>query len=265
MRAAGWLCLLGLACGGCGRLAAQRPTLPAQYLVHSGQLVVHSDAELPPDHRLLHELVVLRNDLLTALQLPESQERVHVYLFDSAERFRTFMRLHYPYFPERRAFFVEGDTTLAVYAFWGDRVAEDLRHEVTHGYLHAVVPNIPLWLDEGLAEYYEVPRSAGGLHWPHVEELMRSLHAGWRPHLARLEQLTSAADMQQLDYAESWAWVHFLLHSTPQRRQLLHETLRDLHEHRTARLLSRALRERAPEPERALVEHVRRLAFPEGS
>ena len=53
----------------------------------------------------------------------------------------------------RRAFFVETDTQLSVYAQWGDRVAEDLRHEVTHGYLHAVVPNVPLWIDEGLAEF----------------------------------------------------------------------------------------------------------------
>ena len=43
-----------------------------------------------------------------------------------------------------RAFFVESDTRLNIYAYWGDRVAEDLRHEVTHGYLHAMVPHSAL-------------------------------------------------------------------------------------------------------------------------
>ena len=77
---------------------------------------------------------------------------------------RSFFRDRYPDFPKRRAFFVETDTQLAVYAQWGDRVAEDLRHEVAHGYLHAIVPSIPLWLDEGLAEYFEVPRGQNGLN-----------------------------------------------------------------------------------------------------
>ncbi len=49
-------------------------------------------------------------------------------------------RANIPSFPARRAFFVETDTRLAVYAYWGDRIAEDLRHEVAHGYLHACVP-----------------------------------------------------------------------------------------------------------------------------
>ena len=69
-------------------------------------------------------------------------------------------------------------------------MAEDLRHEVAHGYLHAVVPNLPLWLDEGLAEYFEVPRGLDGVNRPHVD---RACRRAWPttggPNLARLEQL----------------------------------------------------------------------------
>ena len=68
------------------------------------------------------------------------------------------MTRHFPGTPSRRAFFVESPTHLSVYAQWGDRVQEDLRHEVVHGYLHAVLRDIPLCLDEGIAEYFEVPR-----------------------------------------------------------------------------------------------------------
>ena len=74
------------------------------------------------------------------MALPRSDEPIHVYLFENPERFQGFMRLHYPKFPDRRAFFVKTDTQLTVYAQWGDRMAEDLRHEVTHAYVHAAAP-----------------------------------------------------------------------------------------------------------------------------
>ena len=45
--------------------------------------------------------------------------------------------------------FVKRDGRLMVYTMWSPRVGEDLRHEVTHGYLHSVVRGLPLWLDEG--------------------------------------------------------------------------------------------------------------------
>ena len=137
-------------------------TLPADDALVRDQLVIHSDFALPRHHRLVEDLVARRGDVVEQLRLPASDEPIHVYLFDSSERFRRFMTRHHPEFPDRRAFFVEGDTELNIYAYWGDRVAEDLRHEVTHGYLHTMVPHLPLWLDEGLAEYFEVPRGRAG-------------------------------------------------------------------------------------------------------
>ena len=92
---------------------------------------------------------------------------------------------------------------------------------MSHGYLHSVVPSIPLWLDEGLAECSEVPRARNGMNTSHYALLTKKLREGWRPDLARLESLSSAAEMTQLEYAESWAWAHFLLKTTPQRRWLL--------------------------------------------
>ena len=109
------------------------------------QLVVFSDSSLPQRHRLLEELNGQRGLLRSKLNLASSDERIYVYLFGSADELKTFLRAKYPAFPDRRAFFVETDTRLEVYAYWGDRVAEDLRHEVAHGYLHSMVPHLPLW------------------------------------------------------------------------------------------------------------------------
>lgn len=204
-------------------------TLPGENSLVIEQLVIYTDFRLPKHHRLLAELTALRADLSTKLALPVSDEPIHVYLFETGDEFRRFMNRNYPTFPSRRAFFIETDTRLSVYAYWGDRIAEDLRHEVAHGYLHAVVPNLPLWLDEGLAEYFEVSRGNHGLNRPHLQELLYQYEQQtWSPELARLEKLKSVADMQQVDYAEAWAWVHFMLHSTPRRRELLLDTLQAL-------------------------------------
>lgn len=231
--------------------------VPAANSLVLEQLIVHTDFQLPKQHRLLAELTALRGELSTRLALPVSDEPIHVFLFETPEQFRRFIDRNYPEFPTRRAFFVETDTRLAVYAFWGDRIAEDLRHETAHGYLHALVPNLPLWLDEGLAEYFEVSRGSHGVNQPHVEELLvRFKQGAWRPDLARLERLKSVADMTQLDYAESWAWVHLMLHGTPQTRDVLFTQIKQLRDGTPATPVSVTIRETGPRPHEHLIEHV---------
>jgi hypothetical protein len=232
------------------------PALPVRNSMVLDQLVVFSDAPLPRNHRLLEELRSLRTVVSTKLALPISDEPIHVYLFPKADKFEAFMREHHPGLPRRRAFFVESDTRLSVYAYWGDRVAEDLRHEVVHGYLHAVVPHLPLWLDEGLAEYFEVPRGLAGANRPHLDQLAGATSADWHPDLVKLEQLRSMSEMTQAEYAESWAWVHYLLESTPANRQLLRGHLQSLTTSAPRAPLSDELRRIDPRCEQRLLEHL---------
>jgi hypothetical protein len=247
---------LALALAGC-HLLSPAASLPARNTLMLGQLVVYTDFELPKQHRLLAELTALRADLSAKLELPLSDEPIHVYLFETQEQFRKFMQRHYPDFPSRRAFFVETDTQLAVYAYWGDRVAEDLRHETAHGYLHSIVPDLPLWLDEGLAEYFEVSRGHQGVNRPHVEDLaVRFKQGGFRPDLARLERIQSIGDMTHEDYAECWAWVHLMLHSTKERRDVLIKYLAQLRQRVPPTPISVTIRETGPRVHEALVQHV---------
>lgn len=252
--------VMQLAALGCVQRLNTRLTLPSVHRLVRDQLIVYSDFPLPSRHRLLEELTALRVDLAELLWLPVSNEPIHVYVFQTAQQFETAMHLRHPSFPQRRAFFVETDTRLEVYAQWGDRVGEDLRHEVTHGYLHSVVPSIPLWLDEGLAEYCEVPRSLQGLNQEHVETLVKQIEAGpWRPNLERLEALRPETDMTQLDYAEAWAWVHYLVARHPSGRDLLAGHVGDLRRHGRARPLSSTLRHSGGQIEDQLVAHVQEL------
>jgi hypothetical protein len=246
---------------GCAVLSAGPPSLPGRYTSVREQLVIHSDFPLPAEHRLLEDLTARRADLGRELALPLSDEPIQVYLFENPERFNRFMRLYHPEFPERRAFFVETDTRLIVYALWADRVAEDLRHEATHAHLHSVVPQLPLWLDEGLAESFEVPRGHADINRVHLEYLAARLErGGWQPDLARLERFQSSFDMGQDEYAESWAWVHFLLHSRPEYRDLLQAYLGQLRRDGSAEPLRPRLARMLDRPEAALVDHVGQLA-----
>ncbi len=256
------LCVTVLAAGlGCSALPTRSLSLPNRHTLVREPLIVYSDFPIESHHRLLDELVARRSDVNRVLGLPYSDERVHVYLFESSDRFRRFMRLYHPEMPDRRAFFLETDTRLLVYAQWGDRVAEDLRHEVTHAYLHAVVPTIPLWLDEGLAEYFEVPRGYGGLNRENLAAVLAQMDKGtWKPDLRQLERIGPTEDMTHGQYAESWAWVHFLLHGDAGGDALLRDYLADLRNGHSAEPLSTRLAAAAPSPEAALDRHVRQLA-----
>ncbi len=253
-------CILSTPLVGCRSVMRTAGPLPVKHEMERDQLVVHSDFLLPERHRLFDQLSAQRHTMGQKLGLTPTDEPIHVFLFDQDKAYYDFLAGQFPDFPARRALFVETDTQLAVYAHWGDHVAEDLRHEVAHGYLHATVPNLPLWLDEGLAEYFEVQRGQQGRNGPHVELLNRLLQSSsWQPDLARLEGLQSASAMTQQDYAESWAWVHFLLETSDERREMLSQYLADLRENGSAETLSIRLAKRLTRAELTWVEHVEGL------
>jgi hypothetical protein len=250
-----------MAAEGCTTPPVTPQALPEQYELTREQLQIHADFPLASQHRLLEDLTARRFDVGRELGLPLSDEPIHIYLFENGQRMAQFVQSYHPDFPARRAFFVETDTRLIVYAHWGDRVGEDLRHEVTHGYLHSMIPHLPLWLDEGLAEYFEVPRGQGGMNRTHLDLLMPRLRKGlWRPDLRRLERLDSAFGMTDEDYAEAWAWVHCLLQGGQPQGDLFRAYLADLRRDGTAEPLSQRLVQALGRPEETLALHIRNCA-----
>jgi hypothetical protein len=203
--------------------------------------------------------------MVRQLGLSGLNETIDVYLFESQERFEGFVRLHHPEFPNRRAFFLETDSRLVVYAQWSDRVGADLRHEVAHGYLHSAISNIPLWLDEGLAKYYEVPREQRGVNQQLLDRLLVKIkQEQWQPDLRRLENFSPSKDMTLDDYAEAWAWVHFLLESRPASADLLREYLADLRHDGPKHPIAARLTMLSGQAEADLLDHIRELASHNG-
>jgi hypothetical protein len=270
MRAAVFsLCLLAPAVVGClsspwapPRAATVNPEADVEFHapIAAGQLEIHADFVLPPGHRMVSELTSERQLVADALGVAPGQEPIHVFLFAEEAAYRAHVARKYPDFPERRAIFVETDVQLSVFAHWSDHVADDLRHEVAHGYMHSSIPNLPLWLDEGLAEYFEVGRGWHGVNHTHVKYLRQQLAAGaWKPDLARLEQLAAAESMTQLDYAEAWLWVHFLLTSRPSGGPSVTEYLTALQKDQPVEPLSATLAKQLPDAGAAAVAHLASL------
>jgi len=261
--------MIGLAVGLCVGYAStfsgcttftRQPAIPDRNKLERDQLVIHSDFQVSRYHRMLDELTALRWDVSGKLDLTISDEPIHIYLFRTDRRYKEFMRHSFPELPQRRAFFIETDTGLNVYAHWGNHIAEDLRHEVVHGYLHSGVPNLPLWLDEGLAEYFEVPRGHQGCNASHIELLRDHMRQQtWQPDLNRLERLTMASEISLLDYAESWAWVHLFLETERSRKDFLQVYLKRLQAEGWSPAISTLLAEWEESPNERLLDHISSL------
>ena len=239
------LCVF-VALGGCRHTQETRPLIapPAKHSIRSERLLVQSNFKLPKNHPLITDLIQLRGQVSAMLDLPEERKEVVVYLFNNETEYTQYLDATYPGLPKRRAYFVGTPRELSVYTYWGERIQEDLRHEYTHGLLHSCLKRVPLWLDEGLAEYFEViGPEPGRVNSDYAQNLVTLLGNNWRPDLKRLEQLDKFEQMQRIDYQEAWAWVHFMLHSSPDTRETLVAYLRDLEEEADARPLSLRLEE----------------------
>lgn len=252
-RPVGFLFLL-CCVAGC-RLAAFVPNEPVpegnaqiEYLLRVPKEV------LPPEHPLFAELNAMPAAIRQSLELPPAHQNVRVFLFEDRAQYRSFLDDFFPHLPDRRAYFVAADDALAVYAYWSPQTREDLRHELTHAVLHASLTAVPLWLDEGLAEYFETPTGQDDLIPEHVALLAQARSQGWHPNLERLESYTEVSDMTRRDYAEAWAWVHWLLGGPVQQRRVLMDYLQTFQNSENAARLNPQLTQVVGDPAGALNE-----------
>lgn len=239
--------------------------LPNKNSFRVGQFLFLADIDIKRSSPIFRELANLREQVQRDLQLPASSNLILVYLFEDRERYERFMQMRYPDLPKRRAFFVAqphrfgGSEDLLVFTYWGDRVGQDLRHELTHALLHSVLKDVPLWLDEGLAEYYELPESTNGVSQQHLDNIRHAASTPGAFDLTRLEQLVEVQQMTPVEYRESWAWVHFLLRGPPQAKHVLLDYLKELRTTSRPGPLRPRLAAVLAAPEMALQRHLGRL------
>jgi hypothetical protein len=222
-----------------------------------GPVTFHADYSLADFERLLADTARLKRDLTATLGIRPAEEPIHVYLFARQATYRAYMTRYFPKVPYRRALFIKGTGPGMVFAYRSNELDVDVRHESTHAFLHAALPMVPLWLDEGLAEYFETTPDDRAHGSPHLAAVKLNARLGLAPSLAKLEKVADPAQMGRGEYRDAWAWAHFMLHGPPEAKDELTRFLGDIQARTPPGSLSARLRRRLGDPERLFVEHFR--------
>jgi hypothetical protein len=214
-------------------------------------------AEFPlsPLEPVFGDLSRLEHELQRTLGLPPAQQTVEVFLLASERSHRELLAQLYPRVPYRRALYVQRERRAAVYAFRHEELPIDLRHECTHALLHANLQMVPLWLDEGLAEYFEMPEQQRAFDHPHLSALRWNLRLGMLQTVESLESAQDLSDMGGVEYRFAWAWVHFMLHGPLAAHRSLVQFLADVRRGNPPGRLSERLRANVPGLDARMVQH----------
>ena len=205
---------------------------------HTASFTLFSDAgerrtrQIGADlERLRDALAQLSPDLTLSSPVP-----TFIYIFQDRPSFQPYQRLYNGQPLDSGGYFL-GRQLANYIAINGDQPG-DGRTLIYHEYLHYVMNNnytaLPLWLHEGLAEYYSTFQVAS-----QEAEIGQPVpaHVLW----LRQHEMIPLATLFRVDerspeynetsrrggfYAESWALVHYLLSGNPERRQQAAEYLR---------------------------------------
>ena len=135
----------------------------------------------------------------------------------------------------------------------------DVRHETTHALLHTALPYVPIWIDEGIAEYFEVPDALRTRGNPHRKELQNAIrYLKWKPNIEQLESKRKLMDMNGKDNRDAWGIVHFLLNGPPEAKEALRIYFEEIQSGAAPTPLSELLRQRIPSLDQAISDHLLR-------
>jgi hypothetical protein len=223
----------------------------------AGPFVCRADFSLAGVEDLLADLGRLQEDLVRYLGVRPAAESIEVYLFESQQAYREYLKQYLPEVPYRRALYLKRGGPGIVLAYRSGELDVDLRHECTHALLHASLPMVPLWIDEGLAEYFEVEPEQRAFGSPHLTAVRWNARLGIPQKMEKLEGKGDLSQMNGAEYRIAWAWIHFMLHGSAETHDELVRFLRDIEASTPPGRMSERLRHRFPDLDRRFVTHFR--------
>lgn len=186
---------------------------------HDNGFFWHADFSLEQEPAALQAVRDLRAELQRELQLPDLRSDVHLFLFAREKTYEQYLAAYFPRLPRRPAHYVRERGPGMILAVRGAQLVTDLRHEVTHALLHDQHQGLPLWLDEGLAEYFERPAAERRAGNPDFDAARLAASRGRPPRpLDELEGWSHPGKLNADDYRLAWSWVQFLLEGPPAAR-----------------------------------------------
>lgn len=216
----------------------------------------HAEFPLRDIEPLVVELGELQKDIESTLELKCRDRRIEVYLFGNRWSYQQYTNKHFPDGIGRQALYVAGNDVGRVYAYRHRELDTLLRHETTHALLHNALPYVPLWLDEGLAEYFEVPAPFRAEKQVRMRLFGGIVNRRIAP-LSQLEAIRKLPDFTANDYRDARCWVHFLLHGPPEAHAALEEFLATIPTGREPTPVSVSLQRRLPDIDQRFQQHFR--------
>jgi len=199
--------------------------------LRSAHYLVHTDL----DHRLAEEMAKRLDAMydeyarrLEQFTMPNPDQKFEVYLFAKRD---DYMKLTQNRYPNTGGIFMSGRNLLAAFLEGQGRegLRRALQHEAFHQFTYtAIGPNVPIWLNEGMAQYFEegiwqgdgfmigqvAPRRVRQLR----HDMEKKQIVAFRAMLTMTDDqwarnLTSNADRGATQYNQAWAMTHFLIHA----------------------------------------------------
>lgn len=235
------LCLLPVTtvAGGSDLRFEPTPTLTVYRSTHYRIFTNLSQQETVPFGRHMDALFVQYDKRFRGLS-KKSIERMPLYLFQTEQQYDRFLQEHdIDASHSGGMFFVTH--TLQGLATWIDqrsrrKTFEVLQHEGFHQFAwYAIGPELPVWLNEGLAQYFEHAvldedgrMSLGLTSRPRIERVKDAIKQNNILSINTLSHITSEQwanvlrrhpDKANLLYAQSWSLAYFLIHGDDGKHQ----------------------------------------------
>lgn len=249
---------LALWCHGQPRFAVREA--PLQTVV-TGPFIFTSDLAVSELEALSAELLGLERRITTEMKLPRLTVPVRAYLFQSKTRYLNYIQQNFPTLHRsastRKAIFLLRDGAPHIFVFNTATLRGDIRHEFTHALLNTSVQGVPLWLDEGLAEFYGAP-DGSGYQARHANLVRSRFQQGGNVGLARLESLTDHQQMGTPEYAAAWSWTHFMMRGPAEVNSLIPTYLASLRSDTPTEQIQTRLYQCLQDPYRSWRSHIER-------
>lgn len=192
-----------------------------------GSIEVYAEFD-PGIQELWNHVDDVARELKVLLAVEPSDKPIQIILFRDQGSYLRYLASSVPQSRQRRAIFYRNGDVYQVYAFRSRTLSTDLRHEMTHAILHQHLPFLPLWIDEGLAEYLEEPESERS-DSSRTKSVRWRARMGWVPSLQSLENIPNAESMNADEYRDSWAMTCLLLNESVASREALQDYLAVIH------------------------------------
>ncbi|MGH9143823.1 MAG: DUF1570 domain-containing protein, partial [Vicinamibacterales bacterium] len=229
MRLTTLLPVLLLACG-----AAEASGELRWNAVRTESMTVLGDQSVNTLREVASELEQFRAVLgrLSANGQPAHTAPTRVYVFGTRKAFDAFLPVHDGRTAALGGYF-QGDVdanTIALSTEGFGEGAAIVFHEYSHLLVGTAVRSIPVWLNEGLAEYFSTFRlksggrsaSIGLAIGPHVQLLrQRFIPLAQLLDVDQRSALYNEGERRSIFYAESWALTHYLMTELPSGQTLV--------------------------------------------